>query len=82
MMVPGKRERLSRDELVKQLGESLGLEKAQEAVAAQLVALGLQGISELDKQQTLQLLDAMATSSGLVGVVARFAKVRTILQFK
>ena len=74
--------RVARSEIINQLSESLGQEKATDAVDKTMEQLGMAASSELDKQQTLSLLEALAASSGLVGIVARFAKVRIILRFK
>ena len=74
-------ERMDRADLGRHLGESLGREKAEELVGDTARALGIQGDS-YDKAQTLRILEQLAGSAGLVGIVARFAKVRIILQFK
>lgn len=74
-------ERLQRTELVRQLSESLGREKANEVVLEAATALGL-GALDYDKQETLRILTKLSAAPGLVGIVARFAKVRVILLFK
>ncbi len=78
-MPPERGMRISRRELVRQLGESLGLEKAEEVVSAAAARLSLTG-EEYDRDQALTLFEELTNSPGLVGVVARFAKVRLILK--
>ncbi len=73
-------ERLPRGDLAEQLAASLGREKAEEAVVTAAERLGLQG-DAYDRDQTLRILDLLAVESGLVGVVARFAKARVLLKF-
>ena len=77
-----KVDRLARSELVRQLAESLGAEKAQAAVDDVAAAAGLGGIVEFNRDETLVILERMAAAPGLVGIVARFAKVRIILRFR
>ncbi len=75
-------EHLPREELIKQLSEPLGSEKAEEVVQRAAAAAGFGDLTEFDREQTLAILERLAVSPGLVGVVARFAKVRLILRFK
>ena len=77
-----KLERLSKSDLIDLLGASLGQEKARDAVDQQLKRMGRESATDFDKEQALALLDVLSREPGLVGVVARFAKVRLILQFK
>ena len=74
-------DKLTRADLARHLSESLGEEKAAEVIAEAARALGY-AVDEYDKQQTLQILERLAKQPGLVGIVARFAKVRIILKFK
>lgn len=81
-MEPGRRgRRLSRFELVSMLAESLGTEKALQAVTAGTAKLGL-STADFDREEALRLLDHLAAEAGLVGIVARFAKARVILAVK
>ena len=73
--------RLSRVELVAMLAESLGSEKALQAVTAGAATLGLVA-ADFDREEALRLLDHLAAEQGLVGIVARFAKARVILAVK
>lgn len=72
--------RLLKTDLVMMLSESLGQEKANETVAAAAQQLQLSG-RDFDREETLAILELMASSPGLVGIVARFAKARAILSF-
>jgi hypothetical protein len=77
--------RLPRSELLRQLGDSVGAEKTEEmmaAVHAAAIRHGVQDASDYDREQTLVLLEDLARSDGLIGIVARFAKVRMILKFE
>jgi len=72
-------DRLSRDDLVALFAGPLGEEKAREVVAAALDRLGTKAAS-FDREQSMTVLDALCGEPGLVGTVARFAKVRLILR--
>ena len=72
--------RLPRAELVKHLSRSLGQEKAEEVINETATRLGF-GLIDYSRAQTLALLEELAATPGLVGVVARFAKARVILAF-
>jgi hypothetical protein len=61
------------------LAPSLGEEKAREAVAEYAKTLGLSSAT-LSRADAVTLLEAMSRASGLLGVVARFAKVRLLLK--
>jgi hypothetical protein len=76
-----KSQRLSRQELVSYLSESLGDAKATEVVSATATQMGM-GLVDYDRAQTLQILERVADEPGLVGIVARFAKARAILSMK
>jgi hypothetical protein len=73
-------ERLPRVELVKILGASLGQEKAADAIHHACVRLALKG-DAFTMDETMRILETLATTPGLVGTVARFAKARVILKF-
>jgi hypothetical protein len=74
-------DKVERTDLARHFGASLGREKAEELIADTARGLGIEGGS-YDKADTLRILERLATAQGLVGIVARFAKVRIILQFK
>jgi hypothetical protein len=57
----------------------LGHEHGGEVLAEAAVRLGLQP-EQVEFAQALELLDELAGSEGLVGVVARFAKARLLLR--
>jgi hypothetical protein len=61
------------------LAPSLGEEKAREAVTEYAKTLGLNSAA-LSRADAVALLDAMSRATGLLGVVARFAKVRVLLK--
>lgn len=71
--------RISRQDLAGSLGESLGREKADEVVVSAARKLGL-GLVDYDHAEAMEILEVLAAEPGLVGVVARFTKVRMILQ--
>ena len=73
-------ETISRDDLVKQLGASMGHEKALDAIQSAAGHLHIRG-EEFDRDQTMRILDQLSATPGLVGTVARFAKARVILKF-
>jgi hypothetical protein len=70
---------IPRSELVKQLAASLGYEKAEEVLTSTASQLGI-AADPLNKTETLEILDQMLKTPGLVGVVARFVKVRVLLR--
>lgn len=74
--------RLPRRTLIELLAQSLGQEKAEDVVTAAARDLGLPVFGDYNREQTLAVLERLAGMSGLVGVVARFAKARLILLFK
>jgi hypothetical protein len=67
-------------DLLSFLTPSLGEEKAAEAVQQHAKTLRLNP-SALSRADALALLEAMSSASGLLGVVARFAKVRFLLRY-
>lgn len=73
--------RIARQDLVRQLGASVGQDKAAEALSAALLRLQLDALTSLDREQTMAALDELARTHGLMGTVARFAKARIILLF-
>jgi hypothetical protein len=62
-------------DLLPLLAPALGTEKAHDAVAAVAQRMGLNPQS-LARDEALAVLDVLAESEGIVGVVARFAKTR------
>lgn len=72
---------VSRADLAKLLAQSLGHEKATDAInrAAQTVGIRRE-IDLLDKKQALAVLEQVAQTPGLVGITARFAKSRLYLR--
>jgi hypothetical protein len=77
---PAEGKRIDVTDLAKQLASSLGIEKATEEVNTAVRNLNLDE-SALDREGTLRVLELLAERPGLVGTVARFAKVRVILHF-
>jgi hypothetical protein len=71
--------RITAVDLLPLLAPALGTEKARDAVTttAQRMRLDPQNLS---REQALGVLDALAESDGIVGVVARFAKARFLLE--
>ena len=67
-------------ELVALLASTVGQDRADEAVGEVARRLGLPSRS-LSRDQTMAVLDDLASRPGLVGVTARFAKARAILLF-
>jgi hypothetical protein len=68
------------DELVAFFTSSVGEEKAREAVGAVLSRMHLAHKNELNRAEALSVLDEIATTPGIVGVAARFAKARILLR--
>jgi hypothetical protein len=62
------------------LTPSLGAEKAREAIADAAARCGVDLGTGLSRSGALAVLDEMARVNGIVGVVARFAKARLLLQ--
>jgi hypothetical protein len=61
------------------LSKSIGQEKANEVVLQASKDLNIKGDS-LEKEEALQILEKIGESPGLVGIVARLAKVRVRLE--
>ena len=78
--LPSSDHRVAVHRLVELLAPSVGQEKSEEAVRDAMSRLGFQG-DELDAKQSLRVLELLATSGGIVGVTARFAKARLLLLF-
>jgi hypothetical protein len=66
------------EELVKSLSASLGQAKARQLVEEAVESAGFESHA-LTRDQALQVLEVIAQTSGIVGVVARFVKSRLIL---
>ena len=67
--------------LVELLAPSLGEDAAQEVVERACEAPGLTSM-ELTRDEALRVLEVVAEQPGLVGITARFAKSRVLLQAK
>lgn len=66
-------------DLLPLLAPALGTEKARDATNAAAVRLGLDARS-LTRDDAVAVLDELARAEGIVGVVARFAKARFLLE--
>ncbi len=66
-------------DLISLLSPALGVEKAREATMEAATRLGLDG-EVLSREGVLAVLDDLSQKEGIVGVVARFAKTRFLLQ--
>ncbi len=68
-------------DLVRLLGPSLGDDKARDLVRDAAALLGVPvDACAVEREHALALLERLAERAGLVGTVARFVKVRVILQ--
>lgn len=67
-----------RDELVSLLAQTLGMQKAIEVVDETARRVKVTG-ADYSPEQMMLILDDLATQKGTTGIVARFAKVRLIL---
>ena len=76
--VPGPPKSIRLDDLASSLGRSLGDAKAEETVQKAAAALGFAGPS-VTFEQAVKLLESLVAQGGVVGTVARFAKVRFLL---
>lgn len=70
----------SRVELATMLSNSVGQERALEAVEDTCRALGLAEI--LTHDEALQVFEQLAQQQGVIGIAARFAKGRAMLLWK
>lgn len=61
------------------LSKAIGQEAARDVVNEEIAALGLNELS-LDFEDALSVLETLAKREGLVGVAARFARSRWMLQ--
>jgi hypothetical protein len=71
--------RIAAVDLLPLLAPALGTEKARDAVTTTALRLRFDPQS-LTREQALMVLDELARSEGIVGVVARFAKARYLLE--
>ena len=72
---------VSRADLAKLLAQSLGHEKATDAINRAAHTVGIRReIDLLDKKLALAVLEQVAQTPGLVGITARFAKSRLYLR--
>jgi hypothetical protein len=71
--------RLAAVDLLPLLAPALGTEKARDAVTTSAHRLQLDP-QNLSREQALAVLDVLAATDGIVGVVARFAKARFLLE--
>lgn len=76
---PSAKMRLAAVDLLPLLAPALGTEKARDAVTTTAQRMGSDPQS-LSREQALAVLDDLAQSEGIVGVVARFAKARFLLE--
>jgi hypothetical protein len=68
------------EELVAFFTPSVGEEKARESVGTALSRLHFTDKTQLDRAESLAVLDEIAAAPGIVGVAARFAKARILLR--
>jgi hypothetical protein len=71
---------IQRAELVRQLGATVGLAKAQEAIDLAATDLHLP-TAELSQDQALKLLETLSAAPSVLGIAARCLKVRAMLTF-
>ena len=76
---PSAKKRIAAVDLLPLLAPALGTEKARDAVTTTAQRLRFDPQS-LTREQALRVLDDLADSEGIVGVVARFAKARFLLE--
>jgi hypothetical protein len=72
---------LPRLALITQLSASLDETKATELIDANAVRLGLFTVKGFSQTQALSILEAISSTPGLVGIVARCAKARIIMKY-
>lgn len=68
------------EELIAFFTPSVGEEKARESVGGALSRLHFAHKNTLDRVEALAVLDEIASTIGIVGVAARFAKARILLR--
>ena len=71
---------LDRQALVALLAATVGLTKAEDALARAQQALGLL-VSSFNQEQTLRLLDEVAKAPSVLGISAKCLRVRMVLRF-
>jgi hypothetical protein len=71
---------LSHQDLVAQLGASLGVAKANELLTEAATAAGLRTTQRYGKEDAIRVLDRLVTTPGLVGIAARCVKVQVVLR--
>jgi hypothetical protein len=76
---PSSKSRIAVVDLLPLLSPALGTEKARDATTATAVRLGFDARS-LSRDEALAVLDDLARSEGIIGVVARFEKARFLLE--
>jgi hypothetical protein len=72
--------RLAKQDIVALLGATMGAAKAVDVIDKACKQLNLR-LDSFDADQTMDLLDVVAASPGIVGTAARFAKARVIFMF-
>ena len=77
---PSSRGVMSNHALVDLLAPTLGNEKSTELVEEAARQLGLT-MTRLGREDALRILEVLTAAKGIVGVAARFAKSRALLQF-
>lgn len=76
--LPGERERVRVRDLVRMLATGIGDSKAEEVIRSVLARKSLDE-SNLTREAALGILESLAKEPGIVGVTARFAKARMLL---
>jgi hypothetical protein len=71
--------RITREELVRQLGSTVGDIKAEQAISTEALGLGLYKL-ELEIGDAIRLLDRVATLPGIVGIAAQLMRARVLLR--
>ena len=68
---------VSVDDLVGQLSQAIGEEKAREVIVDVARSMGL--VDDMSREEALEVLGRVADTPGIVGVCARFARTRLLL---
>jgi hypothetical protein len=71
----------NRERLITLMASSIGREKAAAVITSAMKDLRIPG-DRFTREDALATLDAIATEPGLIGIVARFAKARALLELK